>query len=138
MAKRQRGSSTRPGQRPPTTRSSARPATSTAATPRPASLTEDELERAAALEAAVVAEERQAAATVARNRDRRKAASEIDVPRTRARTGALAAIAAEEYIVVRHDLRRIAVTFALIFALLLASFVIIQTLGIAQPPVTTA
>ena len=73
MAKRVRGSSTRPGQRPPLQRSAVRPATSTtpsttsetvtpAAAPRPATLTPQEEARAAELEAQIVAEERAATA----------------------------------------------------------------------------
>ncbi len=136
MAKRQRGS-TRPGQRPATSRSSARPANPSTAPVRPATLTEDEVARAAALEAQVVDEENQAAAARARNRDRRRTAATEDVPRARTRSvGALQAIAVAEYDVVRRDLRRIAAVFGLIFGLLISSFIVIQVLGIAQAPLT--
>jgi hypothetical protein len=136
MAKRQRGSTARPGQRPSTSRPPARPATARPAAPaRPTTLTDDELERAAVLEAQVVAEENAAASSLARGRERRRAAAVEDVPRTRSRAGgALAAIAEAEYGIVRHDLRRIAAVFALIFGLLIASFIVIQALGIAQAP----
>lgn len=129
MAKRQRGS--RPGQRPPSRRSGARgparpapdrPATPAAA-PRPlAGLTDEELTRAEALEAAIVAEERAAMAGRER-RGRRRGADDDLAPRSRtALSGALAAVAADEYRYVTRDLRRIAVVFSAIFGLLLVVF----------------
>ncbi len=134
MAKRQRGGSTRPGQRPSAARSTARPGSRPVAPVRPStSLTEDELAHAAALEAQLVAEERSAAVTQSRTRDRRRAPD--DAPRARTRSaGALAAIAADEYVYVRRDLRRIVAMFALIFSLLLVAFILVQALGIAQAP----
>ena len=136
MAKRQRGSPPRPGQRTQITRATVRPATPAAA-PRPATLTEAEEERAAALEATVVADEKAAANALARGRERRRAIATgaLDVQRTRTRSGgALATAAAQEYEVVHRDLRRIVTVFALIFALLVISFIAVQAFGIAAPP----
>ena len=63
MAKRSRGSTSRPGQRPPlqrqATKAAVPPVAATAAV-RPVGLTDEEEARAAQLEAAIVAEERQA------------------------------------------------------------------------------
>lgn len=129
MAKRQRGP--RPGQRPPSrhgvARTPARPAaagqTTPAAAPRPAGgLTDEELARAETLEAAIVAEER--AATAGRDRRGRRRGPDDDVaPRSRtALSGSLAAVAADEYRYVARDLRRIAIVFSAIFAILLGVF----------------
>jgi len=131
MAKRQRGS--RPGQRPqagrPAARGGARPAPGRAAAPtvapRPsAGLTDEELARAEALEAAIVAEER-AAADGRGRRDRRRSAD--DAPGPRARTGlsgSLAVIAADEYRYVARDLRRIVVLFAAMFSTLMVVYLL--------------
>src|SRR6476660_9973739 len=75
MAKRVRGSSTRPGQRAPLQRrptSAAAPvsASTVAPAPRPASLTDEEARRAAELEAQIGAEERSAEDTRKRGTDR--------------------------------------------------------------------
>ena len=129
MAKRQRGP--RPGQRPPSRRAAThgparpapgRPATPTVA-PRPTGgLTDDELARAEALEAAIVAEER-AAATSRDRRGRRRGPDDDLAPRGRtALSGSLAAVAADEYRYVARDLRRIVVVFSAIFGILLVVF----------------
>ena len=140
MAKRQRGS-TRPGQRPPTKSTSGRvPARPTAAAsaapvaPRPATtLTDDELSRAAAIEARIVDEERLAGASLARGRDRRRGAADDAPARGRGRVvTSLAVVAADEYVYVMRDLRRIAVVFIGIFAILFASFFISQVTGILR------
>ena len=141
MAKRQRGS-TRPGQRPPTKSTTGRPSAATSAAPAPqrptpqrptGSLTDDDLARAAALEAGIVEEERQASAALARNRDRRRSAA-LEVPvRGRSRAvSTLAVVAADEYTYVLRDLRRIAVVFVGIFALLFATFIVMQIAGIGR------
>ena len=133
MAKRQRGSA-RPGQRPPTKTASRRPTAATSATPAPkrptSTLTEDELARAAEIEARIVDEERQASASLARGRERRRTAS-VDVPvRGRGRAvSTLAVVAADEYTYVQRDLRRIAIVFIGIFAILFAAFFIAQIAG---------
>lgn len=131
MAKRQRGS--RPGQRAPLQRggrpASPAPAGRPATPDRPSgSLSDDELERAAQLEAQIVAEERTASASLSRGRDRRRTGNSTS-PAGRPRpVGALTAIADDEYVYVVRDLRKIAVVFAGIFGLLLASWLILGVL----------
>ena len=131
MAKRQRGGA-RPGQRAPLQRGShtpSAPATKPAVATRPGGLSADELDRAAELEAQIVAEERAAVSSLARGRDRRRAGSEA-IPASRGRaTGSLAVVAEDEYRYVVRDLRRIAVVFAGIFGLLLASWILIVGTG---------
>jgi hypothetical protein len=139
MAKRQRGS-TRPGHRPPTKSTTGRPSAATSATsaaPAPqrptGTLTEDELARAAAMEARIVDEERQASASLARGRDRRRSAA-LEVPvRGRSRAvSTLAVVAADEYTYVLRDLRRIAVVFIGIFVILFTTFIVLQIAGIGR------
>jgi hypothetical protein len=133
MAKRQRGS-TRPGQRTPLQKSghpAAKPAAKPAPTTRPAgSLSSDELERAAELEAQIVAEERAAASSMARGR-RRPGADASPSARSRP-VGSLTVVAEEEYRYVVRDLRRIAVVFAGIFSILIASWLLIAVSGIVD------
>ncbi|HSW41604.1 MAG TPA: hypothetical protein VLM76_03755 [Patescibacteria group bacterium] len=133
MAKRQRGGA-RPGQRAPLQRgglSSVTPAPKPAAAARPGSLSADELDRAAELEAQIVAEERAAAAaSITRGRDRRRAGAD-PMPTARSRAaGTLATLTEEEYRSVVRDLRRIGVVFAGIFGLLLASWLLLTALGV--------
>ena len=134
MAKRVRGTSTRPGQRARLQRSgaTARPAakpttTSAAAAPRPASLTADEEARAAALEAQIVAEEQAAerAARSSRERGRRAAAPDPTV-----RAGSIAITASQEYAYVSRDLRRVARIGGGLIAVLLGLWVVITVTGI--------
>jgi hypothetical protein len=127
MAKRQRGGA-RPGQRAPLQRSS-QPAPTPAATPAaatsPGGLSSTELDRAAELEAQIVADEKSAVASVTRGRDRRRSGSDgASASRSRS-AGSLAVAAEEEYQFVVHDLRRIAVVFAGIFGILLASWLLV-------------
>ncbi len=110
MAKRVRGSVSRPGQRPPRQRTASRPAakptvgTAEVARP-PEALTDAEEARAAELEAAIVAEERQAEAT----RQRARVARTSD-PIAAARPSSVLSIsAAEEYAYVARDVRRITI-----------------------------
>jgi acetylornithine deacetylase/succinyl-diaminopimelate desuccinylase-like protein len=136
MAKRARGTTTRPGQRRPMQRPAARPGSPTArpastvgsATPvgaaRPAFLTPEEEARAAALEAAIVAEERQAE-EARRNRAQR---SNPDAP-VRA-SSPLAVAAANEYAYVARDVRRVAMVGGTLVALLLALWVVTQVTGV--------
>jgi hypothetical protein len=103
MAKRVRGSSTRPGQRAPLQRRSTSTATPVAATaPRPATLTADEERRAAELEAQIVAEEKSAEAARSRG-GRRPTSAETGA----AASSSLAVRAADEYAYVGRDVRRI-------------------------------
>jgi len=136
MAKRARGTTTRPGQRRPLQRPAARPGSPAArpastvgsATPvgaaRPASLTQEEEARAAALEAAIVAEERQAE-EARRNRALR---SNPDVP-VRA-SSPLAVAAATEYAYVARDVRRVAMVGGTLVALLVLLWVVTQVTGV--------
>ncbi len=133
MAKRQRGG-TRPGQRPPQ-RAATRPVTRPAVPIRTASLTDDDLDRAAALEAEIVEEERTAAASLARGRERKRVTGADNVTVARGRTrasGTLAVVAADEYRYVARDLRRIVMMFALIFGLLVVSFLVLIVGGIVK------
>jgi hypothetical protein len=140
MAKRARGSSSRPGQRPPLQRSPAatrsskdpsRPTTSggdgsTPAASAPTTLTPAEEERAAALEATIVAEEKSAesAARTTRERDRRRGEAAT------LRAGSLAARANDEYAYVTRDLRRIAIIGGSMIALLIGLWVVVAVTGV--------
>ena len=108
MAKRVRGSSTRPGQRAPLQRrptSAAAPvsASATAPAPRPATLTDDEERRAAELEAQIVADERSAED--------------------------LAVRAAEEYAYVGRDVKRITLIGGSLILIMLALWVVAHAMG---------
>ena len=142
MAKRARGSSTRPGQRAPIQRTPTRPpATNTA----PASddilvdddddpiahtaigayeghsLTDADLARAAALEAQIVAEEKAAEAA-------KQPRSHVSaVPRS---TGTLAAAASEEYAYVARDVRRIVLIGGSLIAFLIGLWAFAQVTGV--------
>ena len=137
MAKRVRGTSSRPGQRRPlqrsATRSSAKPAAPAAPTTEavarpPDSLTAAEEARAAELEAAIVAEERAAEAETSRRRAR--SAREADPVATPRAGSSLAASAAEEYAYVARDVRRIAIVGGSLVALLLILWAVAQFTGI--------
>ncbi len=132
MAKRVRGSSTRPGQRRPIQRVAGRPAPAapiTPATPRSASLTPQEEARAAELEAQIVAEERAAEDVRRRTADRRRSgpAAEVGVG-TRSGSG-LGVRAAEEYAYVGRDVRRITLIGGSLILLLIALWVVTQLTG---------
>jgi hypothetical protein len=135
MAKRQRGGA-RPGQRTPLQRGgrpAPAPTTRPAAPPKPAGgLSDDELARAAELEAAIVAEEQRATtATAPRGRDRRRTSA--ITPSARSRSAAsLEAIAEDEYRYVVTDLRKIVAVFALVFGLLVLSWVLIVVTGLVE------
>ena len=134
MAKRARGTTTRPGQRRPIQRPAARPsspitrpasATDAATTvTRSASLTPEEEARAAKLEAAIVAEERQAA-------DARRGRAPRLAPEPVVRSSSpLAVAAAHEYDYVARDVRRVAIVGGSLVVLLLALWVVTQITGI--------
>jgi hypothetical protein len=135
MAKRARGSSSRPGQRAPIQRTATRQPTASAA---PAndddpvvetalgayggqSLTDADLARAAALEAQIVAEEKAAEAA------KQPKTRSTPVPRA---TGTLAASAADEYAYVARDVRRIALIGGSLIALLVGGWAVIQVTGV--------
>lgn len=132
MAKRARGTTTRPGQRRPMQRQAARPSPATtapggAAASRPASLTAEEEARAAELEAAIVAEARQA------DESRRQARMLRDpIEGTVGSSAALATAAANEYAYVARDVRRIALVGGTLISLLIAVWLIVQLTGTAR------
>ena len=135
MAKRSRGTTTRPGQRRPIQRPAARPGSSTVraastgpsapeiTAPPPDTLTAEEEARAAQLEAAIVAQERQAEAS---QRRPQRSAPEAAM-RT---TSPLAVAAANEYAYVARDVRRVAIVGGSLVALLLALWVVVQVTGV--------
>ena len=127
MAKRARGSSTRPGQRARTQRTGPRPsAIAPAAAPRPATLTPQEEARAAELEAQIVAEERAAEASLRRTRDRSRRETEAVAP---IRPGSLAVRSGEEYGYVVRDVRRIALIGGSLVVILIALWAIMHLTG---------
>jgi hypothetical protein len=125
MAKRARGTTTRPGQRRPMQRPPARPSTAPPLiAPRPTTLTAEEEARAAELEAAIVAEE-QAAETARRARPQR-ATPEL-APRHHS---SLAVAASNEYAYVGRDVRRIVKVGGTLVTILVALWVIVQLTGV--------
>jgi hypothetical protein len=129
MAKRARGTNTRPGQRarlrrrgPVTPRLSSPVAPPSVPS---VSLTPQEEARAAELEAEIVATERQAeqSAQVAR----RRAAPTVAEPRVRA--GSIAVRASEEYGYVSRDVRRIALIGGSLIAILVGFWAVVQATG---------
>lgn len=119
MAKRSRGSSSRPGQRRPQKQASA-PAQ------RPTGgLTAAEEARAAELEAALVAQERSAEQVRSRGRD--KGRGEFVRP---AASGLLAQRASEEYTYVVRDVRRISVVGGALVGILLLLWVVRDVLNV--------
>lgn len=125
MAKRARGSTTRPGQRPPLQRQATRPVTpATSVQPRPATLTAQEEARAGELEAAIVAEERQAEESKRRARTVRT--TDDAVGRS---ASPLSVVAAEEYAYVARDVRRIALLGGTLIAALFGLWAVVQVTG---------
>jgi hypothetical protein len=131
MAKRVRGSSSRPGQRTRLQRTGPRPAPAAAATPavapRPTGLTPEEEARAAELEAGIVAEERAAEEALRRSRDRGRRADEVPVA---ARAGSIEARAAAEYGYVVRDVRRVAIIGGSLIAVMVGLWAIVEVTGI--------
>jgi membrane-bound ClpP family serine protease len=132
MAKRARGS-VRPGQRRRIDRRAASlsattpasPATATpAATPKPAGLSDAELERAAQIEADLLAEEK--AAEQARKRTRERTATR-DVVRT---GGSLSAQEAAEYAYVARDVKDIVKIASLLLGILIVLWLLIDVTGV--------
>jgi hypothetical protein len=108
-------------------RQAARPAaravspTVAAPEPLPDDLTADEEARAAVLEAAIVAQERQAETT----KERARATRPVETPRV----STLTISAAEEYSYVARDVRRIAIVGGSLIILLLALWALSHILG---------
>jgi hypothetical protein len=129
MAKRLRGSSTRPGQRArlqrraPSPRSPVQPTS-----PAPISLTEAEEARAAELEALIVAEERAAETTMVRARERSR--RPVDAGSARVRAGTIALRASEEYGYVSRDVRRIVVIGGSLIGLMIVIWAVVQATGV--------
>ncbi len=93
------------------------------------SLTEDEMARAAELEAQILAQEKAAEQATRRTRDR--AAREGGIAAVRARESLpLAVRAAEEYGYVRRDIVRIARIGLLLVAILTVLYVLINVMGV--------
>jgi hypothetical protein len=130
MAKRARGSSSRPGQRAPLQRgtTTARPSASPATpAPKPATLTAEEEARAAALEAQIVADEKAAEDAGRRARERGRKAADGEIV---ARPGSIAVRASQEYAYVARDVRRIVTIGGSLVVLLVALWVVITVTGI--------
>ena len=128
MAKRARGTPTRPGQRAPLRRtSSTRPASeSTTAAVKPTTLTPEEEARAAELEAQIVAQEKASETQTRRERERAKRAADEPI----ARGGTIAVRAAEEYAYVMRDVRRIVIIGGGLIVLLIGLWAVITATGI--------
>ncbi len=122
MAKRARGTTSRPGQRAPLRPSSpARPAGVVA---RPATLTDAEEARAAELEAQIVAAEKAAETAQRRTRTRRDSGEGASVL-----SGSIAVRAADEYRYVARDMRRIALIGGGLTALLILLWIVTTAVG---------
>jgi hypothetical protein len=120
MAKRARGTTTRPGQRRPIQRPPARPtATAPAVAPRPPTLTAEEEARAAELEAAIVAEE--SAAELGRRAQPQRVVGESRRP-----VSSLAVAASNEYAYVARDVRRIVTVGGTLVGVLAVLWVVVQ------------
>jgi hypothetical protein len=129
MAKRVRGSSARPGQRPRLQRGTtprARVVSQPAAPSPSTSLTPTEEARAAELEAQIVAAEREAESMAGRARERGR---RQDEGVARVRPGSIAVRASEEYAYVSRDVRRIVVIGGSLIAVLLGLWAVTQVTG---------
>lgn len=126
MAKRVRGSSTRPGQRPRRQRAAAPRGRvdSQPVTPAPStSLTPAEEARAAELEAQIVAAEREAESMASRGRERGRRQEESVA---RVRPGSIAVRGQEEYAYVARDVRRLVTIGGSLIALLIGLWAVTQ------------
>jgi len=128
MAKRVRGSHTRPGQRPRLQRGSTPRArvVSPPAAPASPALTPAEEARAAEIEAQIVAAERGAEATVGRPRERGRRPAEGE---GRVRPGSIAVRAGQEYAYVSRDVRRIVVIGGSLIGFLVGLWALTQATG---------
>jgi hypothetical protein len=132
MAKRVRGSSTRPGQRAPiqrrpTTTTAPAPAPAAAAAPRPATLTAEEERRAAELEAQIVAEER--SAEDARKRDTARATRPATDESGIRPASSLAVRAQQEYAYVGRDVKRITLIGGSLILIMIALWIVAHAMG---------
>ena len=125
MVKRARGS-VRPGQRRPIDRRPAAPeAGKPASAPKPIGLSDAELERAAQLEAQLLADER--AAEAARTRAKQRTAT-----RDLVGNGTLAITAEEEYAYVARDIKRITSVASLLLGILAVLFVLTDVVKVIR------
>jgi hypothetical protein len=131
MAKRTRY----PG-RPAARRPAAKPASTASATSTPVvrggGLTPSELERAAALEAELVAQEKAASSDAARRRARGRGPG-VEVAMARTANEPLSVRASHEYAYVARDVRRIGLTAGLMFGILAAIWVVVNIGGVGLP-----
>lgn len=132
MAKRTRypgRPAARPGARRPGQAPAARGSTGQSASPilRSGGLTDAELERAAQIEAELVAREK---AAIAENARRRARSGRVDVAVVSDAGTPLSVRAAHEYAYVARDVRRIAATAALMLAILAGLWVLVNVGGI--------
>ena len=126
MAKRARGTSTRPGQRPRLQRRGPiTPRPSSQVSPPSVTLTPAEEARAAELEAEIVSAERSAerAAPIQRERPARR---EVE---PRVRSGSIAVRAADEYAYVSRDVRRVALIGGSLITFLIILWAVLQVTG---------
>lgn len=130
MAKRVRGSSTRPGQRAPLQRrptTTTAPAPAAATAPRPATLTAEEERRAAELEAQIVEEER--SAEDARKRGTARAARPVTDESGMRPASSLGVRAQEEYAYVGRDVKRITLIGGGLIVIMLVLWVVAHAMG---------
>lgn len=130
MAKRARGSSTRPGQRPRLQRSAsprARVDSQTVAPGPATSLTPAEEARAADLEAQIVAADREAQSVASRTRERSRRPEESVA---RVRPGSIAVRAQEEYAYVSRDIRRLVLIGGSLIAALIGLWAVTQVTNV--------
>jgi hypothetical protein len=127
MAKRARGTNTRPGQRARLQRRGpATPRLTSPVAPPSFTLTPQEEARAAEIEAEIVAAERQAERAVRTTRQR---ASTVTDAQPRVRAGSIAVRAAEEYGYVSRDVRRIILIGGSLVTFLVGFWAVVQSTG---------
>jgi hypothetical protein len=132
MAKRTRYAG-RPAARPGARKPGAAPATrgsgasAGSSTLRSGGLTEAELERAAEIEAELVAREK---AAIAENARRRARSGRVDIAIAGDAGAPLSVRASHEYAYVARDVRRIVVTAVLMFSILAALWILVNVAGV--------
>lgn len=127
MAKRARGTTSRPGQRAPLR--AAPPPRPAGVVTRPATLTDEEEARAAELEAQIVAAEK--AAETAQRRARPRRDSGEGGEGAALVSGTIAVRAAEEYRYVARDMRRIVIIGGGLIVLLIGVWIVTEITGLA-------
>ena len=129
MAKRTRYPG-RPAGRRPTAKPAPTASVTSTSSVRTGGLTPAELERAAALEAELVAREKAAAAESSKRRIRGRTVEVAVRPNT---TEPLSVRASHEYAYVARDVRRIGLTAGLMFAILAGIWVLVNVGGVGLP-----